>query len=59
MNVSERISVLRSFPFVRNCNGWSMLGYAIFGAVVFTAIYLASAGPEATDAGLAIAMAMP
>jgi hypothetical protein len=36
-----------------------MLGYAIFGAVVFTAIHLASAGSEGTDAGLAIAMAMP
>ncbi len=56
MNASERISVLRSSPFVRNRNGWIMLGYAIFGVVVFAAIYFASAGPEATDAGLAIAM---
>jgi hypothetical protein len=56
MNASERISALRSFPVVRNRNGWIVLGYVICGAVLFTAIYLASVAPEATDAGLAIAM---
>jgi hypothetical protein len=58
----ERFRKLRRssvISFIANCNGWTVLGYAIFGVVVFTAILLASAGPKATDSGLVIATAMP
>jgi len=58
MEIADQTAV-RSHSTVRDHDGPIMLGYVAFAIVAIALLYLASSGPEVSEAELAIATVMP